>query len=75
MLAEKHRILPIVVGDISLLRLEMDDTLKSLLKSITWLEFPGKDACKKEMDIFWSLFLLSMPKKRQNNVVFVGDGV
>ncbi|CAL1544805.1 unnamed protein product [Lymnaea stagnalis] len=64
MLHEKHRILPIIIGDVSHLKDEMDDTLKSILNTVTWLEYPGIDASEQQLDKFWKRLALSLPKKR-----------
>lgn len=64
MLHEKHRILPIIIGDVSQLKGKMDDTLKSILNTVTWLEYPGKDASDQEQEKFWKRLSLSLPKKR-----------
>ncbi|XP_059142952.1 multiple epidermal growth factor-like domains protein 11 [Physella acuta] len=64
MLCEKHRILPIILGDISHLKQDMDDTLKTILKTVTWLEYPGKDSSDEEMEKFWKRLALSLPKRR-----------
>ena len=65
MLKEKHRILPIVVGDGITSSSEMDGTLKSLLDSVTWLQYSINQS-RKEAETFWELLILSMPKKRQS---------
>ncbi|XP_055886564.1 uncharacterized protein LOC106062301 isoform X2 [Biomphalaria glabrata] len=64
MLTEKHRILPIILGDVSHLADETDETLSAILKSVTWLEYPGKDASEQETERFWKRLELSLPKKR-----------
>ncbi|KAK0052071.1 hypothetical protein Bpfe_018401 [Biomphalaria pfeifferi] len=64
MLMEKHRILPIILGDVSHLADETDETLSAILKSVTWLEYPGKDASEQETERFWKRLELSLPKKR-----------
>uniref|UniRef100_A0A2C9LZH5 TIR domain-containing protein n=1 Tax=Biomphalaria glabrata TaxID=6526 RepID=A0A2C9LZH5_BIOGL len=64
MLTEKHRILLIILGDVSHLADETDETLSAILKSVTWLEYPGKDASEQETERFWKRLELSLPKKR-----------
>ena len=63
MMANKHRVLPVILGDVSDIKVNMDDNMKRLLQSVTWLEFPGKEAGQKQLDIFWNKLILSMPKK------------
>ena len=67
MMSERHRILPVIVGDVTELRKRMSDTLDKLIKSVTWLEYPGVEADQRQMDKFWTRLVLSMPKKRQQN--------
>lgn len=64
MLMLKHKIIPIMYKDISHMKSEMDPTLKSVLNSVTYLEWPGEDVEKKKFDHFWNKLSLSLPKKK-----------
>ncbi|ESP05292.1 hypothetical protein LOTGIDRAFT_152123 [Lottia gigantea] len=64
MLNRKQRIIPIILEDVSNQMNYMDNALRSIVKSITYLTWPGE---KKEADVnkFWKRLELSLPKKRQ----------
>ncbi|KAK3734806.1 hypothetical protein RRG08_063652 [Elysia crispata] len=64
MVSQKHRILPILLDDVSSLKKDMDETLRKVLEAVTWIKYPGSDASNKELDQFWKRIILSMPKKR-----------
>ena len=65
MLGERHRVLPIVMCDVT--RDNMEPTLTSLLDVVTWLEYPGDGCSQQELNRFWERLQLSMPKKRPND--------
>ena len=66
MLKLKHKIIPIVLEDISDIK-NVDKNLKSILNSVTYLEWPGQENSKKE-ERFWKTLELSLPKKSQKTV-------
>ena len=68
MLAQKHRILPVMIGAIAELKQSMNTTLEKLLKSVTWIEYPGAGAAQRDIDKFWTRLVLSLPKKRHRAV-------
>ncbi|XP_046557715.1 sushi, nidogen and EGF-like domain-containing protein 1 isoform X2 [Haliotis rubra] len=63
MLKRKQRIIPIVLQDITQDRVYMDETLCTILDSITYIEWP-KDGNEKKVEKFWKRVELSMPKRR-----------
>ncbi|KAH3867706.1 uncharacterized protein LOC127867596 [Dreissena polymorpha] len=63
MLKRKHRIIPIVLEDISGLSSTMDKSLKAIISSVTYLEWPIESESKK-IDKFWKRLQLSLPKKK-----------
>lgn len=63
MLKRKHRIIPIVLEDISRLSSTMDKSLKAIISAVTYLEWPMESDCKK-IDKFWKRLQLSLPKKK-----------
>ena len=67
MMAHKHRVLPILLGDMDTLRRHMDGNMRRLLQYVTWLEYPGNEADQRKLDSFWAKLVLSMPKKRPRN--------
>ncbi|XP_069106975.1 neurogenic locus notch homolog protein 1-like [Argopecten irradians] len=64
MLKRTHRIIPILLEDISHLYDSMDPNLKQIIKSVTYLSYPGEEASEKKINNFWKKLSLSMPKKR-----------
>ena len=66
MLKRKHRIIPVLLDDISESKSTMDPNLKSILSSVTYLEWPHESDDKKT-EKFWKRLQLSLPKKRQNS--------
>ncbi|XP_033727764.1 neurogenic locus notch homolog protein 2-like [Pecten maximus] len=64
MLKRTHKIIPILLEDISHLHTDMDRNLKQIIKSVTYIEYPGEDASEKKANHFWKKLSLSMPKKR-----------
>ncbi len=77
MLKCKARIVPIIYKDISDGRKDMDRTLKHILESIKYLEWPGCDPENPKAEArFWRRLELSMPKKKAPEVPgTVGNGV
>lgn len=67
MLKRKHRIIPILLEDITNCRSSMDTTLKNILSSVTYLEWPDDNCSAKKMEKFWKRLQLSLPKKRTLN--------
>ena len=61
MLKLKHRIIPIVLEDISKCS-HMDKNLKGILNSVTYIEWPGEENSKR-LERFWKKIELSLPKK------------
>lgn len=61
MLKLKHKIIPIVLADISEVK-NTDKNLKSIINSVTYLEWPGQENSKKA-ERFWKKLELSLPKK------------
>ena len=66
MLKRKHRIIPVLLDDISECKSTMDPNLQSILSSVTYLEWPNESDDKKA-ERFWKRLQLSLPKKRQNS--------
>ncbi|OWF36139.1 neurogenic locus notch homolog protein 2-like [Mizuhopecten yessoensis] len=64
MLKRKHKIIPILLEDIADVNDNMDPNLKQIIKSVTYLAYPGADSTEKKIDHFWKKLTLSMPKKR-----------
>ncbi|KAH3734209.1 uncharacterized protein LOC127849532 [Dreissena polymorpha] len=63
MLERKNKIIPILLEDISSHKDTMDPNLKSILDSVTYIEWPGDQS--KKVDKFWQRISLSMPKKKK----------
>ena len=66
MLKRKHRIIPVLLDDISESKSSLDPNLKSILSSVTYLEWPH-ESDQKKTEKFWKRLQLSLPKKRQNS--------
>ncbi|XP_069128055.1 uncharacterized protein [Argopecten irradians] len=64
MLKRKHRIIPILLEDISDSVSSMDPNLRQIIRSVTYIEYPGVDATEKKLNTFWKRMALSMPKTR-----------
>ncbi|OWF38168.1 toll-like receptor 4 [Mizuhopecten yessoensis] len=64
MLKRKHRIIPVLLEDISDSMSSMDPNLRQIIKSVTYIEYPGSDATEKKLNTFWKRMALSMPKTR-----------
>ena len=65
MLKRKHRIIPILLEDITSVKSRMDKNLKGIIDSVTYLEWPG-NRCDKKMEKFWKRLTLSLPKKKES---------
>lgn len=63
MLKKKHRIIPVLLEDITYLKDSMDPNLKQIIGSVTYLEYPN-DSNEKKIQKFWKRLELSLPKKR-----------
>ena len=66
MLKRKHRIIPILLEDISSVKATMDKNLKGIMDSVTYLEWPGV-SCEKKEEKFWKRLTLSLPKKKESS--------
>ncbi|KAL3869474.1 hypothetical protein ACJMK2_042151 [Sinanodonta woodiana] len=64
MLQKKHRIIPILLEDITDIKDTIDPTLKVILNSVTYIVWPGENN-PKELQKFWKRLELSMPKIRK----------
>ena len=65
MLKLKHRIIPIVLEDISKCS-NMDRNLRGILNSVTYIEWPGEENSKR-LERFWKKIELSLPKKSSSS--------
>ncbi|KAK6188532.1 hypothetical protein SNE40_004690 [Patella caerulea] len=63
MLKLKHKIVPIILEDLSGIN-AMDKNLKSILDTVTYIEYPTEADDSKKYDKFWKMLGLSMPKKK-----------
>ncbi|XP_029640218.1 uncharacterized protein LOC115215177 isoform X1 [Octopus sinensis] len=64
MLKKRQKIIPIIFRDISIQ--ELDKNLSYILKSITYLEWPGtSEQDSPKLSKFWEKLRLTMPKKRE----------
>ena len=66
MLKRKHRIIPILLEDISSVKSSMDKNLKGIIDSVTYLEWP-ETSCEKKVEKFWKRLTLSLPKKKESS--------
>lgn len=64
MLKRKHKIIPIVLEDVKSFEDEMDENLKVIIQSVTYIKWPGSNSLKA-LDQFWKQLQLSLPKKRK----------
>lgn len=64
MLKRKHRIIPIMLEDISGVTSNMDKNLKGIINSVTYLEWPKESEKSKKEEKFWKRLQLSLPKKK-----------
>lgn len=68
MLERKHRIIPVLLDDISDFKSSMDPNLKTVLSSITYIEWPNDSSNnEKKIEKFWKRMQLSLPKKRSSS--------
>ncbi|XP_052776278.1 toll-like receptor Tollo isoform X3 [Mya arenaria] len=68
MLERRHRIIPILLEDVSSYRESMDPNLRQILDSVTYIEWPhDENTTQKKTDKFWKRIELSMPKKKQKS--------
>ncbi|KAK3602706.1 hypothetical protein CHS0354_017148 [Potamilus streckersoni] len=70
MLKKKHRIIPVLLEDISHIRGKMDKNLESIIDTVTYIEWPGEENAKRA-DKFWKRVELSLPKKKDSTVEHV----
>ena len=66
MLKRKHKIIPVLLEDITSVKSGMDKTLKGIIDSVTYLEWPGT-SCEKKVEKFWKRLTLSLPKKKDSS--------
>lgn len=66
MLKRKHRIIPIMLEDISGVS-NIDKNLKGIINSVTYLEWPKSEERAKKEEKFWKRLQLSLPKKKVND--------
>lgn len=64
MIHGRQTIIPIILEDISSLKKTMDVNLQHILKSVTYLEWPGGDNPSKEKK-FWTRLTLALPKRKE----------
>ena len=65
MLKRKHKIIPILLEDITSVKPKMDKNLKGIIDSVTYLEWPGsRSENDKKIEKFWKRLTLSLPKKK-----------
>ncbi|KAK3601550.1 hypothetical protein CHS0354_027690 [Potamilus streckersoni] len=63
MLQKKHRIIPILLEDITEIKDTIDPTVKVILNSVTCIMWSGENNTKK-LQKFWKRLELSMPKRQ-----------
>lgn len=64
MLKRKHRIIPVLLEDITECEPTMDPNLKVILKSVSYIEWPKDVNNETKVEKFWKRMQLSLPKKR-----------
>ncbi|XP_063415130.1 uncharacterized protein LOC134697033 isoform X2 [Mytilus trossulus] len=64
MIHGRQTIIPIILEDISSFKKTMDINLQHILKSVTYLEWPGVDNPSKEKK-FWTRLMLALPKRKE----------
>ncbi|XP_071150267.1 uncharacterized protein [Mytilus edulis] len=64
MIHGRQTIIPIILEDISSFKKTMDINLQQILKSVTYLEWPGGDNPSKEKK-FWTRLMLALPKRKE----------
>ncbi|KAH3696182.1 delta and Notch-like epidermal growth factor-related receptor [Dreissena polymorpha] len=73
MLECKNKIIPILLEDISSYKDTIDPNLKSILDSVTYIEWPGDQS--KKVDTFWQRINLSMPKLKKQASCYMRSSV
>ncbi|XP_052100367.1 interleukin-18 receptor 1-like [Mytilus californianus] len=58
----KHKIIPILLDKYDNLQGSMDDTLKHIIQSVTYITWPGETS-QRDVKSFWKRLELSMPKR------------
>ncbi|CAG2257684.1 unnamed protein product [Mytilus edulis] len=58
----KHKIIPVLLDKYENLQGLMDDTLKHIIQSVTYITWPGETS-QRDVKAFWKRLELSMPKK------------
>ncbi|XP_063435648.1 interleukin-1 receptor accessory protein-like [Mytilus trossulus] len=58
----KHKIIPVLLDKYENLQGLMDDTLKHIIQSVTYITWPGETS-QRDVKTFWKRLELSMPKK------------
>ena len=71
MVEKKIKIIPIIFQDISNVT-NIQQGLSHLLRTITYIEWPGSDN-HKNLSEFWERLRLSMPKKRSSSIASLTD--
>ncbi|XP_052102440.1 neurogenic locus notch homolog protein 2-like isoform X2 [Mytilus californianus] len=66
MLKRKHKIIPVLLEDINHVEHEMDENLKIIIESVTYIKWPGENT-SKALDQFWKQLHLSLPKKHKQS--------
>ncbi|XP_046578071.1 low-density lipoprotein receptor-related protein 1-like isoform X1 [Haliotis rubra] len=67
MLKQKHKVIPLLLEDISQQKHLTDRTLSSILKSITYIEWP-QNGDESTLKAFWRRLELSMPKIKSRSI-------
>lgn len=62
----KHKIIPIFLDKFDNCQGLMDDTLKCIVQSVTYITWPG-GTNQRAVDTFWKRLALSMPKKSKKD--------
>lgn len=63
MIKRRQRIVPVVLRDVTKEKKNMDATLRSILETITYLDWP-EDGDPRKVERFWKRLELSMPKRK-----------
>lgn len=64
MIKSKHKIIPVLLDHVDKLKGDMDDTLKYIIQSVTYITWPGENR-RKAQGTFWKRLQLAMPKKHK----------
>ncbi|XP_046361619.2 cell death abnormality protein 1-like [Haliotis rufescens] len=67
MLKQKHKVIPLLLEDISQQKHLTDRTLTSILKSITYIEWP-RNGEENKLKTFWRRLELSLPKRKSRSI-------